>query len=330
MKGFSLSVPANILLLGEYAVLEEGGRGVALATAPRLLVGVEAAAVFGIRGDMGATALAWDADSGKEPPPLLEACIIEAGAWLADAGLRPRFGPRFRSKGSQGAAFRVRIDSSAFFKPDGSKRGFGSSAAVAVGLVAALLHAGGLEGQSLEEAVFPVSLTAHRRAQGGRGSGYDVAASRFGSLGLFVGGANPAWLANPDFDLPLLWIFSGQKSVSSPSSAKEFQNWKHSAPLPHAAFFERSQAAVDRFLAATTSEAACSALAAAAELGLELGKAIGVSASLERPVGLGGGAVIKALGAGNELGLVALPRSASGQPQGLEELRPERAGLRWD
>ena len=40
MSSFRLTVPGNLLLAGEYAVLEEGGLGAALAVEPRLTVTV--------------------------------------------------------------------------------------------------------------------------------------------------------------------------------------------------------------------------------------------------------------------------------------------------
>ena len=63
----------------------------------------------------------------------------------------------------------IDIDSRAGFD-GGRKLGIGTSAAVCAALCAALLARCGSE-----LATFPIALAAHRSAQGGRGSGIDVA-----------------------------------------------------------------------------------------------------------------------------------------------------------
>jgi len=313
VKAFALSVPANLLLLGEYAVTEEGGRGIALAASPRLRVEALPDTSLSIRGSMGPTSFEWREDSGLEAPPLLAACIEAAG--------RP--------------PCRLRIDSSAFFTAEGAKRGYGSSAAVAVGLVAALLRARGLEGSELENAVFPLALAAHRSAQGGRGSGYDVAASRFGGLGLFVGGPRPSWRALHDVELPPLYLFQGPAPVSSPESVARFRSWKAARPEELADYLAASGSLAEAFLAGqapgTQAAKRLELLAKAAALGRSLGLAIGVPADLDPPPGLPRGTVIKALGAGNELGLAALtPGSTLPTGSSLLPLHLESEGLRWE
>ncbi|MBI3783324.1 MAG: hypothetical protein HY270_07975 [Deltaproteobacteria bacterium] len=67
---------------------------------------------------------------------------------------------------------------------DGSKPGLGSSAAVTVAVAAALLSFAGVDIDSAEgrNEVFATAWRAHRDAQGGIGSGADVAASVFGGV----------------------------------------------------------------------------------------------------------------------------------------------------
>jgi phosphomevalonate kinase len=272
---------------------------------------------------MGSSSFLWrEGDSG--PQPLIAACVYETRDRLDAAGSPTSF-----------EELAVDIDTSDFFRADGSKRGFGSSAAVAVGLVAALLRAGGLEDRSLEEAIFPVALAAHRRAQGGRGSGYDVAASRFGGLGLFTGGALPTWTDLPGLELPGLRHFPGAAAVSSAVSVSRYENWGSSHEEERARFVADSRCVVDAFVAGPDSAARIEAIGRAAALGIELGDAIGVEARLATPLALPAGAAIKALGAGNELGLLASIETKTEGPSGADAaglvwIQPDWEGLKWD
>src|SRR5262245_51622652 len=64
--------------------------------------------------------------------------------------------------------------------PDGTSRklGLGSSAAILAASLAAARGGAFADEAAMREAIFPLALAAHRRAQGG-GSGVDVAASVF-------------------------------------------------------------------------------------------------------------------------------------------------------
>ena len=341
---FALSVPANLLLLGEYAVTEEGGLGIALAASPRACVSVEEGASLEIAGAMGPTSFAWS--EGREAaPPLIEACLSETRKLLearrAAEGAQGSSGDPARGLGA-----RIHIDSSAFFAADGSKLGFGSSAAVAVGLCAALLRIGGLEGGALEDSVFPAALAAHRRAQGGRGSGYDVAASRHGGLGLFEGGSSPRWTPLPDparraLGKLRLSLRSGPTPVSSSEATGRYRAWADRESRGRTAYLEAAAEAARAFAAASGALDILELLEAAAARGIELGEAIGVPAKPRRRAAAGdgrvdepfevGGPIEKCLGAGDELVLVAGLREGRVGP-GAEgpELRLENEGLRWE
>lgn len=68
------------------------------------------------------------------------------------------------------------------FSTDGRKLGLGSSAAVTAATVAAVMELAGLPVASNRELCFSIAENAHRQAQGGLGSGADVAASVHGGL----------------------------------------------------------------------------------------------------------------------------------------------------
>jgi phosphomevalonate kinase len=75
----------------------------------------------------------------------------------------------------------VLVDTSAF-SLNGTKMGIGSSAATAAVSVGAVLETAGRSVADSTDLVFDVALAAHRAAQGGLGSGADVAAAVYGGL----------------------------------------------------------------------------------------------------------------------------------------------------
>jgi phosphomevalonate kinase len=75
----------------------------------------------------------------------------------------------------------VLVDTSAF-SLNGTKMGIGSSAATAAVSVGAVLEMAGLAVAESTDLVFDVALAAHRAAQGGLGSGADVAAAVYGGM----------------------------------------------------------------------------------------------------------------------------------------------------
>ncbi|MES1943194.1 kinase ATP-binding domain, GHMP family protein [Salinisphaera sp. PC39] len=88
----------------------------------------------------------------------------------------------------------VTVDTRAFFGPEG-KLGLGASAAVAAALTTALAAAGGLRAGPNE--LCALAIAAHREAQGGSGSGADVAAAIHGGVVDFAAGRDPYPLSWP-------------------------------------------------------------------------------------------------------------------------------------
>ena len=318
------SAPASLLLLGEYAVLEEGGEGLALATEPRVHARFTPWSSLVIVARFAGKELVWD-EAHPESSLLLSRCVAACRSRLGDSAAAGR-GDRARLQ-----RIRVDIDGTAFFAADGSKLGLGSSAATAVALCALLLAAGGLGGDELEAALFPTALAAHRAAQGGRGSGYDVAASCWGGPGLFVGGARPRWLPLAVSALPPFVLSRGRAPVSTPAAIDRYLAWKERAPAAAADFVAASNARVEAYAAARDAPARLSLIAEAAREGGRLGSLIGVPAA-PLPAGRGGAPgyepVVKPLGAGDELFASFFPE-ISAVPKGSAEVKPAE-GLRWE
>jgi len=308
-----VSVPGNILLLGEYAVLEEGGLGAAFAVERRVHLQAEPARSLSIEGVWPGGSFRWT-PRNESASPLSSAVFKAVQGWLQSRG-RQRRAP----------ALRIRIDSSELFSAEGRKAGFGSSAAVAVALVAALRADGRLD------AVTPrLALAGHRAAQGGAGSGYDVYCSYYGGWGMFRGGARPSWEQREPATEARLHLFSGPAPVSTRNAIQSFYQWKSREGGLTRRLVEQSNGNVKSFLAARSAREAAAAFRKARETGIALGDAIGVEARIQAPVGVDPD-MCKSLGAGNELGVyLQLPGSpAPPAASGLIDVGKAACGIKW-
>jgi phosphomevalonate kinase len=300
----TLSAPGNLLLMGEYAVLEEGGLGLALAVEPRVRLQAWPALRLQVESS-------WPGSTASSP--FVEAAVQAAAQHLG----RPCTGA-------------LHVDSSAFFSPGGRKTGLGSSAAVTVSLVCALLSLGGRPDTARSAEAARLAVRAHRLAQQGRGSGYDVLASFHGGFGMFRGGDTPAW---EPCRLPAgvkLLLVPGPAPVSTAEAVRLYRQWKSTNPSEARDFLRDSNDNIQTFLRSPTVDHLCRALAVARGLGTELGRLLGVPAELAVPGGLDP-RWCKALGAGNELGLCLLPPGA-GRPAGAADfwfVRPAETGVSW-
>ena len=312
-----MSIPGSILVLGEYAILEEGGLGLAVAVDQRVRIDILASEELCIDGVWPGGALSW---TPRQPSasPLITAVVDEVELWL-----------REQSRGTALRGARLRVDSSALFGPDGRKSGLGSSAAVTVGLVCALLEASGFRPDPADPAVLALAVEAHRRAQGGRGSGYDVSCSWHGGMGIFRGGARPGWEPCRLWEDRVICTFPGPSPVSTSQAIRRYTRWKESSPEAARRFLAESNRGVSGFVHAQTGVEAAAHLRACRELGRSLGAAIGVTAEIETPPGLDA-AWCKALGAGNELGACLLPAGELPRGTEIQPLAVSREGILWE
>lgn len=159
------SAPGKLLLGGEYAVLD-GAPAVAMAIDRRAVVTVESSAGVGtvrIAGDASANST-FAAGSG-------------APAWLTGGERLGLFEAVWASSAvTLKEPLSFVLDTRGFRDPEtGTKYGLGSSAALAAALAAAMAELGGNDPGR-------VAPEAHRRFQGGHGSGVDVACSLHGGV----------------------------------------------------------------------------------------------------------------------------------------------------
>ncbi|HZV92237.1 MAG TPA: hypothetical protein VFF72_03415, partial [Caldimonas sp.] len=180
MKRIVASAPGKLVLTGEYAVLE-GASAVVLAVDRRARVVLDdhdgddyrieapdiGVAVAHCRIEAAGRVRWVDVDGDRAARLALVAAVLQAAA-----------------QNGAPAPFRVGLDTREFVAADGvglqAKLGLGSSAAIAVALSGAIHVREGRQPPS------PRSLIdAHRRFQGGRGSGLDVAASLSGGATIY-------------------------------------------------------------------------------------------------------------------------------------------------
>jgi phosphomevalonate kinase len=297
-----LTVPGNLLFMGEYAVLEEGGLGIGIAVERRVVVGME---------KQGASRESRSTDKGSSS--LMGAVVEAVGRELAA-----------RDREATVPTVRLRADSSALFDTEGRKLGLGSSAAVALGTALAYLRLAGLEGQALADSGFRAALSAHRAHQRGLGSGYDLATSLSGGYILFRGGTSPSYERIELPWMPRLGLLRGPAPVDTSRAVERYLEWRRSKGAAARDFLEASNEAVRGFAAAGSWGEAEPYALAAARLGLELGDALGVSARNEALEGRRG----KSLGAGNELGATWGEELRGGEARAME-LEVAKEGPRW-
>jgi phosphomevalonate kinase len=142
-----VTAPGKLVLLGEYAVLD--GFPAIVAAVNRRASGQFV--------------------PGRAP----ESELVEIAVHSAAESLGPN-----RAAFPKGS---VLVDTAAFSQ-NGVKLGIGSSAATAAVAVGAVLEMAGLAVAESTDLIFDVASAAHRAAQGGLGSGADVAAAVYGGL----------------------------------------------------------------------------------------------------------------------------------------------------
>ncbi|MEO7071852.1 MAG: hypothetical protein ABI300_02340 [Rhodanobacter sp.] len=252
MSSILCSAPGKLVLCGEYAVLE-GASAIVLAvdrraqvtlTARRdgdFVVDAPALGIHGAHGRLdGQRRMAWHGvDAATAAHLHLAASVIE------DAAIDGTIAP-----------FHAQLDTTALFAVDArsSKLGLGSSAALTVAFAGAVAtHMG----RALPGAARLIS--AHRRMQGGRGSGLDIAASLAGGSILYRlrdGQPEMTPVAWPE-RLAFACVWSG-KSASTGVFLGGLAAWRARAGSEYAALMRElsacAEAAAEAFAAGATTE----------------------------------------------------------------------------
>lgn len=154
--------PGKAIILGEYALLQ-GAPGLVVAVDRYVECRITPASRFELEA-LGSRYEAKTAEALRSCDPRLTVVAAVFDALIPEPEL---------------PSLKVSIDSSTFSQ-GGAKLGLGSSAAVAVSLAHALRILRGCV--ATPAALFTDALRAHRSAQGGLGSGIDIAASAYGGV----------------------------------------------------------------------------------------------------------------------------------------------------
>ena len=309
-----LRVPGNLLLCGEYAITEPGGLGLACAVDRYAIARVGDSDSLVITGRVDGLDRVWNFGHRDALPSgdLVSRTIAFVGRYFATKV------PGHDASRLFLPSIRIDLDTSELQSTDTQtgrprKLGLGSSAAVTVALTRVLTQAAeaaGLESDSFADhgpgSAAHLALSAHRYAQGGAGSGYDVLTSYYGSTGLFAGGASPRWTRA---GLPLserMILSPGPYSVSSTDAVAAYREWKTSYPEDSRAFLQTSNELIRRLASVSTRSQFISQLQEYRTLLIDLGRRIGYSAEPPADMADDEAFVFKALGAGNEL-VLCLP-----------------------
>ncbi|AHH10880.1 phosphomevalonate kinase [Borrelia coriaceae] len=311
MDVVNFSVPGNLLLMGEYSILEEDGFGLAIAIKER--------AYFSFRKSD-----TWRFFSKKTK--IDDFTLIENNDDFIFKMFRYLSQKYFANL--ETLFFDVYVDTSNFFLNNGIKKGFGSSAVVAVGIVCGILLI--LNNNYFDkDKVFVYCLEAYRYAQGGMGSGYDIATSLFGGVVRFKGGNSPAYEILEKICFNNFYLMRGSNPVKTTSAIIKYNECRASLM----SFIKDVNMIIKDIILdiSNSSGSLLSGLKLAKNIGLDIGKRIGISASL--PLNLSyledECTLIKALGAGNETFLVYEPNLEIFEQFNIEPISLDLDGVKF-
>jgi len=327
----SCSAPANILLFGEYAILERGGLGIASAISPRIYAFASQADSFTLTGI-----------TSGEPITVTEETIAthpcgECKHFLAKLLkiLLEILSSYSYPRKAILPIWEITIDASACYEQSGRKLGLGSSAATTVLLTTILLAAQEKDVRKRDQLplvsrrkIFNIALQAHRRVRGG-GSGYDIAASACGSTLLFCGGRRPHISpCKPPWNEESLGLLYGSASIDSAEAVRRYRIWKMTEQRAWHKFIRHSNHTVSHLIRAQSGNELLALINRSRELQIYIGDEIGVSAEFTSPASKSEWPLYsyKTVGAGNELAVAFYPADYPAHNQ----LEIEQDGIRWE
>lgn len=215
------TAPGKQVLAGEYAVLA-GAPALAAAVDRRVTCRMSPAST----GDWAFVSHGFEAHATYPPEDLPDTGPAALARFaLMSLEVDPRTLPEH---------LQIQIDSRSFYQGR-EKLGFGSSAACAVTVTAALAKLAGIT-PTLDHA-----LATHRGLQGGAGSGIDVAASFRGGVIRFQNGR--AQSSRLPSDTYHMFVFTGE-GADTPTLVRRFDAWRGQGSPPELCALVRSATAV--------------------------------------------------------------------------------------
>ncbi|TAL92661.1 MAG: hypothetical protein EPN69_08185 [Rhodanobacter sp.] len=222
------AAPGKLVITGEYAVLE-GAPALVLAVDRAARVTLEGASDCGYQitaRALGIRAARGQLDTvGRMSWPALDAAAAE------QLGLVSAVLEALAANGAP-APFHATLDTQAFYAAADrqAKLGLGSSAALTVALAGAVCALDRRDPPGID-----TLIAAHRQAQGGRGSGLDIAASLVGGLLAYRLHDGHPRITPATWPVGLAWccVWSG-KSASTGAFLAGLAAWRARAPARHA------------------------------------------------------------------------------------------------
>ncbi|MCL6570529.1 MAG: phosphomevalonate kinase [Bacillus sp. (in: Bacteria)] len=189
-SSYRVTVPGKLLIAGEYAVIEPNQQAVVIAVNRYITATIEPSKQNKLSlPQFGMDNITWE-DSGKEVQFSIvdqRLRFIQNSIMITNQFLRENSVTLY--------PFHLTIDSALDDPSTGRKYGLGSSAAIVVAVVSAMLMLyGEQEAPPTLAQVFKLSAIAHLKTQK-NGSGVDIAASTFGGW-LVYSSFNPKWVGD--------------------------------------------------------------------------------------------------------------------------------------
>jgi phosphomevalonate kinase len=282
--------PGKIFLVGEYAVLEEG---------PAVLAAVTRHAVAQYLPGMDPMS-----NVVREAVQHARAEIGEAASALPPGS--------------------VLVDTDDF-QQGNQKIGLGSSSATAVATVGAVFESAGISVAPNRSRIYAIALAAHRAAQGGAGSGADVAAAVHGGfIKVERRPLGPPLVEplTPPAGLNLVVFWTGQ-AVSTTNMIEGVQKFARRDPVAYRQMIDNLREIAEKFVDELQAGSATGAVAVAGRYGRRLA-VLGAAAS----VPIVTDAFTRAAELATELGGIAKPSGAGGGDIGIAMFAtPETARL---
>ena len=269
------SAPAKVMLAGEYAVVHGG---------PALMLAVNRRAVASVCSEE------------QRLSPFLRAAKDSIAQHLGPQSVQAR------------RAARITVDSSSF-RSGSDKLGLGSSAAVTVAAIGAAL--GSVDDRLL---IHQLAAQAHRQAQGGIGSGADIAACTYGGCLRFQTTPEGPQVSPVELpgDLRLVFVWTG-KSASTPKLLGAVEAFGAAEPQSYRKLRQALSESAEALANATSATEAVQAIAAGGRAAEALGQAAGqplwlpIHSELAAHAEKAGGALKPTGAGGGDLALAAFP-----------------------
>ena len=261
-------VPGNIILLGEYAILEQNSVALTASVLPCAQGEINQSHL--LTGEQGDVKWEYALDStltNSTQGNIFASCWHVLLAYCRDREL---------SLNKTGVHVNTGL-----FAGDKGKLGFGSSAASTVACIKGLLN-GQSWGDSISLSDFrKLTYDAHSMFQGKNGSGYDVYTSTSEGLNLYTNGTERN-IASIDISfLPTLYVYQSSHSVSTVSAVKKYKQWRSLNTPAVRDFLTISNRLIQQFSQADRWALAMDIFKESTDLYLDLGEKIGVSAEIK-------------------------------------------------